>query len=243
MIVSKGCGDGRRVPMIGVATQRRARRPGGRRPGHPCGDAGAAWVYFQGLLAAPRRWASAALVPYLPGRSGYSKRLRGAASLIGHAIGLVATDTTLCSDDVWVVDSTRWNLAAPGRPPSAPRWPGGRPMATAPAIRAGLGTAAAPGVHAGWPAGQLRVGGCQGGGSPGAGGPVHRRAGLVAGRPGQVLVADKNYYGYQFQRLLTRWEVRPLRPARKGEPARAGAHLFKPLRQLIESVDQTFKGQ
>jgi hypothetical protein len=58
-----------------------------------------------------------------------------------------------------------------------------------------------------------------------------------------VLVADKNYYGHQFQRLLTRWEVRPLRPARKGEPARAGAHLFKPLRQLIESVDQTFKGQ
>jgi hypothetical protein len=29
------------------------------------------------------------------------------------------------------------------------------------------------------------------------------------------------------------------RPARKGEPERAGAHLFKPLRQ----IDQTFKGQ
>jgi hypothetical protein len=34
-----------------------------------------------------------------------------------------------------------------------------------------------------------------------------------------------------------------LRPARKGEAERAGASLFKPLRQLIESVNQTFKGQ
>lgn len=33
-----------------------------------------------------------------------------------------------------------------------------------------------------------------------------------------------------------------MRPARKGEPARAGAPLFKPLRQIIESTN-TFKGQ
>jgi hypothetical protein len=37
--------------------------------------------------------------------------------------------------------------------------------------------------------------------------------------------------------------VRLLRPARKGEPQRPGAHLFKPLRQLIESVNDTFGGQ
>jgi hypothetical protein len=37
--------------------------------------------------------------------------------------------------------------------------------------------------------------------------------------------------------------VRLLRPARKGEPERPGACLFKPLRQLIESVNDTFKGQ
>ena len=34
-----------------------------------------------------------------------------------------------------------------------------------------------------------------------------------------------------------------LRPARKGEARRAGQHLFKPLRQVIESVNWTFKGQ
>jgi hypothetical protein len=31
--------------------------------------------------------------------------------------------------------------------------------------------------------------------------------------------------------------------ARTGEQPRAGAYLFKPLRQVIESINQTFKGQ
>ena len=66
---------------------------------------------------------------------------------------------------------------------------------------------------------------------------------LVAARPGQTLLADKHYYGREFQAILAGLGVRLLRPARKGEPQRAGAHLFRPLRQLIESVNQTFKGQ
>jgi len=66
---------------------------------------------------------------------------------------------------------------------------------------------------------------------------------LVAARPGQVLIADKNYYGGEFERVLAGLGLRLLRPARKGEAERAGAYLFRPLRQLIESVNQTFKGQ
>src|SRR6266700_730835 len=67
---------------------------------------------------------------------------------------------------------------------------------------------------------------------------------LVAAQLGpQVLLDDKNYYGHQFEHLLAELGVRLLRPARKGEPERAGARLFKPLRQLIESVNATFKGQ
>jgi hypothetical protein len=66
---------------------------------------------------------------------------------------------------------------------------------------------------------------------------------LVATRPGQTLIADKHYYGRQFQAALAAWGVRLLRPARKGEPPRAGAQLFRPLRQVIESINQTFKGQ
>jgi predicted alpha-1,6-mannanase (GH76 family) len=34
-----------------------------------------------------------------------------------------------------------------------------------------------------------------------------------------------------------------LRPVRKGEAPRAGKQLFKPLRQVIESVNQTLKAQ
>nr|WP_051733113.1 hypothetical protein [Kitasatospora phosalacinea] len=37
--------------------------------------------------------------------------------------------------------------------------------------------------------------------------------------------------------------VRLLRPVGRGEPERAGAGLFKPLRQVVESVNRTFKAQ
>ena len=44
-------------------------------------------------------------LPYLPQQSGYNKRLRKAAELIRHVTRALARDTTLWSDDVWVVDS------------------------------------------------------------------------------------------------------------------------------------------
>lgn len=66
---------------------------------------------------------------------------------------------------------------------------------------------------------------------------------LVAARPGQTVIADKNYYGRAFEDALAQTGVRLLRPARRGEPDRPTARLFKPLRQLIESVNQTLKGQ
>ena len=56
-------------------------------------------------------------------------------------------------------------------------------------------------------------------------------------------MADKNYYGREFEAGLAELGVRLLRPARKGEPERSGGRLFRPLRQLVESVNQTFKGQ
>ncbi len=46
------------------------------------------------------------LFPYLPKQPGYNKRLRAAADLIREVIRAIATDTALWSDDVWVVDST-----------------------------------------------------------------------------------------------------------------------------------------
>jgi len=61
--------------------------------------------------------------------------------------------------------------------------------------------------------------------------------------PGQTIIGDKNYYGREFECDLAERHLQLLRPARKGEAERAGSHLFKPLRQVIESINQTFKGQ
>lgn len=66
---------------------------------------------------------------------------------------------------------------------------------------------------------------------------------LTRQRPGQILLADMNYYGRAFEHELAATGIRLLRPARKGEALRAGSHLFKRLRQLIESVNQTLKSQ
>jgi hypothetical protein len=44
--------------------------------------------------------------PYLPGQSGYNKRLRGALPLLRRVIRDLAADTDLWTDPVWLVDST-----------------------------------------------------------------------------------------------------------------------------------------
>ena len=46
------------------------------------------------------------LFPYLPQQPGYNKRLRKLADTIGWLIGMLARDTSLWSDDVWIADST-----------------------------------------------------------------------------------------------------------------------------------------
>jgi hypothetical protein len=46
------------------------------------------------------------LFPYLPKQPGYNKRLRKAADLLRRVTRLLATDTSVGSDDVWIVDST-----------------------------------------------------------------------------------------------------------------------------------------
>jgi Transposase DDE domain len=66
---------------------------------------------------------------------------------------------------------------------------------------------------------------------------------LVATRAGQTLITDKHYDGRVVEAELAELGGRLLRPARKGEPQPAAGHLLRPLRQVIESINQTFKGQ
>ena len=59
--------------------------------------------------------------------------------------------------------------------------------------------------------------------------------------PGHTIIADKGYAGHELEATLNQAGVTMLRPARKNEPARPGADLFKPLRQVIESINATLK--
>ncbi len=82
--------------------------------------------------------------------------------------------------------------------------------------------------------------------------PRHRQhstkepAGVPTARTGDhqpILIGDKNYYGKAFEAELAAAGITLLRPTRKGEQPRAGEQFFKPLRQIIESVNDTLKGQ
>jgi Transposase DDE domain len=197
-----------------------------------------------------RRWLRyardelAGMFPYLPGQSGYNKRLRKASGLVLHMIRMLAADSTLWSDDVWVADSTPVEC--------------GRSRETV--KRSALAGWAEYGYcasHSRYFWGLRLHLLCTLGGLPVAFALAGAKADerdtllgmldtapeLLAGRRGQTIIADKNYYGRDFERDLTERDLRLLRPARKGEPERAGARLFKPLRQTIESINQTFKGQ
>jgi hypothetical protein len=104
-----------------------------------------------------------------------------------------------------------------------------------------LGLRAAPGDHAARPARRVR---------PGRGEADERQVLLdiladesLTWPEGQTLIGDKNYYGRDFEKALREAGLALIRPACKGEPEPAGRHYFKPLRQVIESVNQTLKGQ
>ncbi|MGW2346940.1 IS982 family transposase [Streptomyces sp. NPDC001661] len=185
------------------------------------------------------------LFPYLPKQPGYNKRLRKAADLIRHVMRELATDTALWTDDVWVVDSTPVEC--------------GRSRETV--KRSDLAGWAQYGYCAShtryfWGLRLHLL--CTLGGLPIAFALTGAKADeretlldifateptLVTDRPpGQTLIGDKNYFGREFESQLAYLNIELLRPARKGEAERAGSRLFKPLRQVIESINETFKGQ
>lgn len=56
-------------------------------------------------------------------------------------------------------------------------------------------------------------------------------------------MADKGYNGAWLEEALNGGGVELIRPARKSEAPRPGRQVLKPLRQRIESVFDTVKGQ
>ncbi len=183
------------------------------------------------------------LFPRLPQQPGYNKRLRRLAATMAWLIAVLARDTSLWSDDVWVADSTPVEC---GRSRETTRrsdlagWAQYGYCASHSRYFWGLRLHLLTTLH-GLPAGFALTGA-----------KADERQVLLdilgdpaisAGRPGQAIIADKNYYGREFEAALATEGFCLLRPARQGEPARPGTRFFKPLRQVIESVNQTFKGQ
>jgi hypothetical protein len=183
------------------------------------------------------------LFPYLPRQPGYNKRLRGLAATMSWLISMLARDTTLWTDDVWVVDSTPVECGRPGetaRRSDLAGWAGYGYCASHSRYFRGLRLHMLATLH-GLPAGFALTGARAGERQvlPG----ILADPGLTSGRAGQILIGDKNYFGADFEAGLAQAGLTLLRPARKGEAERAGSQFFKPLRQTAESIFDTYKDQ
>jgi hypothetical protein len=181
---------------------------------------------------------------YLPKQPGYNKRLRRLGATIGWLVGVLARDTSLWTDDVWVADSTPVECArsreAVQRSDLA-GWAEYGYCASHSRFFWGLRLHLVCTLH-GLPVG-FALTGAKADERQTLLGILDADAELTRGRAGQILIADKNYYGRPFETTLAAAELALLRPARKGKLPRAGAEFFRPLRQVIESINDTFKGQ
>ena len=184
------------------------------------------------------------LFPYLPKQPGYNKRLRKLAGTLNWLIGMLGRDTSVWTDDVWVVDSTpvecgrsretahRSDLAG---------WAEYGYCASHFRYFWGLRLHLIATLH-GLPVGYALTG-AKADERQVVLDLLHHDPTLAGTRPGQILIGDKNYFGRDFEADLTSQGIQLLRPARKGEAERSGARFFKPLRQTVESIYDTLKGQ
>lgn len=181
-----------------------------------------------------------ALFPYLPGQSGLHRRLKNARPLLARAIRVIAEQCPSWFDDLWMVDGTPV--------------PCGMSRETvkrsALAGHAGYGYCAS---HSRFYWGLKLYLVCTGDGMPIMWCLANPKLGereVVAAlldrdhhliRGGQVLLADKGFAGREFKQLTDTMGLRLLRPDRRDETYRNGN--LGGVRQWIESVNQTLKGQ
>ena len=184
------------------------------------------------------------LFPYLPGQSGYNKRLRKSAVQLQALIRVLGEDTDHWADDTWLIDSTPIEC---GR---------SRPTAQRSNLAgwAGYGYCASHSRYF-WGLRLHLV--CTPAGLPitfALSNPkIDERDvaidlfeadhSLLVGRDGQTIIADKGYASAEFETRLGERGVELVRPRLKREKQRPGAKQLKPIRQIVESVFDTLKGQ
>ncbi|MEQ4207922.1 IS982 family transposase [Actinopolymorpha sp. B9G3] len=181
-----------------------------------------------------------AMFPYLPEQPGYHRRLKAAEPLLCKAIAVLAQQCPSWFDDVWMTDATPVPCAASRETVKRSDLAG----------HAGYGYCAS---HSRYYWGLKLYLVCAGDGMPVMWCLAHPKLGereVVAAllehnhhliRTGQILLADKGFAGKQFKELTDAIGLRLLRPDRKDETYRNG-NLGR-VRQWIESVNQTLKGQ
>ena len=184
-----------------------------------------------------------AMFPTLPLQPGYNKRLRKLAATMTWLVGELGRQTTITDDEVWVVDSTPVECARSRetvKRSDLAGWAEYGYCASHSRFFWGLRlhlVCTLQGLPVGWAL---------------TGAKADEREVLqtiLANTPGldrpgrQVVIADKAYYGKAFEAGLDQAGIDLLRKARKGERPRAGGEFFKPLRQVIESVNATLKTQ
>jgi hypothetical protein len=181
--------------------------------------------------------------PYLPQRPAYNKRLRNSVATMQHVIAALTRACPSWHDDCWLVDSTPVEC--------------GRSRETVKrSDLAGWATYGYCASHSRFFWG-LRLHLIT---TP-AGLPVayaltsaktdERDTALamldldanLADRRGQVLIADKGYRSAAFEHALTTAGITLIRPTYGSEKPRPLQQFLRPFRQIIESVNQTFKAQ
>lgn len=184
-----------------------------------------------------------AMFPTLPLQSGYNKRLRKLAATMTWLIGELGRQTSIVTDEVWVVDSTPVECARSRetvKRSDLAGWAEYGYCASHSRYYWGLRLHLVCTLH-GLPVGWALTGA-----------KADEREvfeAILASTPAlsrparQVVIADKAYYGRAFEARIQQAGIDLLRKARKSEPPRAGQEFFKPLRQVIESVNATLKTQ
>jgi hypothetical protein len=182
--------------------------------------------------------------PYLPGQSGYNKRLRAALPLLARAVRALAQDTDLWGDRAWVVDSTPVECAR-SRPAvrrsDLAGWAGYGYCSSHSRFFWGLRlhlVCTPAGLPITWALASPKTDERQV-----LTAIIERDPDLVSQRPGLVIIADKGYVSQALDHWLAGRGVTLLRPSYRNLAPRPGEHLLKPIRQLIESVNDTLKGQ
>ncbi|GAA4084237.1 IS982 family transposase [Actinomadura miaoliensis] len=184
------------------------------------------------------------LFPFVPQQPGYNKRLRAALPRIKRIIRTLAADTGFWHDTVWIADSTPVEC---GR---------SRPTVQRSQM-AGWASYGYCRSHSRWFWGLRLYLICTPSGMPVTWALANPKLDerevvaamlevepeLAADRPGLLLIADKGFRARWFDDELAQHGIQLLRPAMRGEQPRPGEHLLKPVRQLIESVNDTLKGQ